>query len=57
MQPEEYRSCIAVIGCNKATNEYIAKAVASKLGMRYMDLDVYSKYTMGGISPSMALVK
>ena len=57
MQPEEYRSCIAVIGCNKTTNEYIAKAVASKLGMRYMDLDGYLRYTMGGISPSKALVK
>ncbi len=57
MQPEEYKSSIAVIGCNKATNDFIAKAVANKLGMRYMDLDAYLKYTMGGITASQALVK
>ena len=57
MQPEEYKSSIAVIGCNKAANEYIAKAVANRLGMRYMDLDGYLKYIMGGISASKALIK
>ena len=57
MQPEDYKSSVAVIGCNKATNEYIAKSVANRLGLRYMDLDGYLKYFLGGISPSRALLK
>lgn len=57
MQREDFKSSVAVIGCNKATNEYIAKGVASRLGLRYMDLDGYLKYILGGISPSQALLK
>ena len=56
MQPEEYKNSIAVIGCNKATNEYIAKAVANKLGLKYMDLDAYLKYCLGGVTPAQALL-
>ena len=57
MQPEEYKNSIAVIGCNKATNEYISKAVANKLGLKYMDLDAYLKYCLGGVTPAQALLK
>ena len=57
MRREDFKSSVAVIGCNKATNEYIAKGVASRLGLRYMDLDGYLKYILGGISPSQALLK
>lgn len=56
MRRDGFKPNIAVIGCNKAANDYIAKAVARILGMKYMDLDGYLKYCLGGLTPSQALV-